>query len=1117
MAIILGLDLGTSSLGWALIDSNKQQIIDTGVRIFPEGIVDKGKGEKEMSKNATRRVNRGARRQNFRRKVRKNYLLKLLRENNMAPHREDEMHIWFGMQPYQLRSEALDREISMEELGRVFYHMIQRRGFQSNSRKVILSEKSPIFTGAGNKKGIGQTQESIVDYRTLGEFLANTDPHEERLRNRYTTRKMYIDEYNLIVTSQKRFHPELTDELIHKLGGVENHSDKNGVLFHQRPLRSQKFLLGKCSLEKTKSKSPISSILFEKFRAWTYVNNITCNGEHLNYEDRKVIVENLLYTNEKPLFKRLRKLIGKETDIFKFNFKDDDKAAGCYTISHLSKFRFFGKHWFEISTEEQEKIWHIIYEFDSIDKLEDYAKDKWQLSEEAAAEVARLSLKDGYSSWSSKAINNIFPFVSGEECFTLDVATAMGGVKNVLGTEYHNLNELKLNSILDTVPDIVKSGETGGYLSKLRLYLTEEFGVTEKGLKKLYHHSMEVNEVPLVDKLPVGKEGDKQIINIKNPVVCTALFEVRKVINELIDKYGKPAEIKIEMARDLKASKQQRQNIEREQRANQNKNDAAVKWLKAEEVKVTYNNILKYKLLDECGGVCPFTGKMITKRQLFMTGEVQIEHIQPYSKTLNDSFTNKTLCYADVNREKGNRTPFEYFGNDTDKWQEVKQRVLAKFYDTKEHPKRYKKFLHFVKEKYDEDFVSRQLNDTRHISVAAKNYLSQIVPANKIITPNGAVTAKLRHFWGFNRLIGETSKKERDDHRHHAIDALVVAFTNQKYIQEMSRYHEQEMNLRSEEFPRPWEDVWMDAKRATKKILISHKKNKNIITRKTTSVVKNGKTYTNVGVAARGQLHKESVFGQYVRKDEKGIEVKQYHIRKNIEDFKDLKQLGKIVDRATFNLIDQKIKALGGYEGKAKSIPKEFFNPDESGNILYMPNKNGADIPVRKVRIKEEIGNAVKLKVANQFVNPRNNHHVMIYKTKDGLLKEEVVSFWTAVERKKTGESAFKLPNDGVEVVTTMQINDMFILGLQEDEIDWKDQEQLQQHLYKVQKIAGGSYFFEICFKYNLDSRPDKVAKTDYRYIKGFGDGKTGWYGIKPIAVEISISGMLGKRLSSQM
>ncbi|WP_324069900.1 MAG: type II CRISPR RNA-guided endonuclease Cas9 [Flavobacterium sp.] len=1121
MAKILGLDLGTNSIGWALIDDTHNKILGVGSRIFPMGVENLGDGDGEISKNASRTGARGVRRQFFRRRLRKKILLKALSENKMCPmvandfedwkktkeFPSEKLANWFALNPYELRQKALKEKLSLEEIGRIFYHLIQRRGFLSNSRKGG-SDDGAIFKGnpKEGKIGITETQESIQD-KTLGSYLFEIYPKEnqpfqdglERIRNRYTTRKMYVDEFELIWNKQAQFHSNLNEDLKTLLGGRKLDGYKeDGILFHQRPLRSQKHLVGNCSFEPTKTKCPISAIPFEQFRVWQWVNTVEYNGKKISQEEKQKIVE-FLYANEKPEFKKIRKVIGKESAEFKFNYKDDDKIVGTHTISNLSNKKYFGKKWFEFSDKEQEDIWHVLYFFDSKSNLKEYAVKNWSFTDEQAVSIAKFNVKDGYSSLSRKAISNILPFLKSG--FTYDVAVVLAGIKNVFGSEWEKLSNEKRNFFYDNVYEIVRSKNKGGFIEIIKDILRNDYNISDNQLRKLYHHSATIDAADLLDKLPVGKDADKEIQAIRNPIVITALFELRKLVNELIDEHYKIDEIKVEMARDLKISKSQRNKIRREQKRLERENDRVKARLLEEGQRITHDNILLYKLWEECKRTCPYTGKPISVTQLF-SGEVQIEHIHPWSRSLNDSFSNKTLCYADENRKKGDKTPFEFYGNDEANWSSIKERALKLFSDTKEYPSAYQKFKRFVQIKFDDDFSSRQLNDTRYISKEAKNYLSRICK-NVIVSP-GQATSNLRQKWGMNNILNDENEKTRDDHRHHAVDALVMACTKISYVQELSKWNRYNRNSELKNFPLPWESFRYDAEKAVEKILISHKKVSNDITVQFKTVEKNGKKYINKGVAARGQLHKETVYG---KRNFNGEEA--FHVRKAIDSLTTEKQLDKVVDESIKLLIRKKIQELGGFV-KGNIPANTFFIVDENGikqPQIFLPNKNGAPVPILKVRIKENIGGAEKLKdKVNQWVNPRNNHHVLIYKDEKGNLKEEVVTFWTVVERKRTGQSAYQLPIDGKEMVTTLHINDMFLLGLNEDEINLEnpDYDVLKDHLYRVQKLTSGDYFFR-------KHKSSTVTDDDYRQIRGFGEGKTGWFTFNPIKVKISVSGKIQK------
>ena len=1122
MAKILGLDLGTNSIGWALIEDNQNKILGLGTRIFPMGVENLGDGEGEISKNASRTGARGIRRQFFRRRLRKQILLKALSENKMCPLEAsdfqewkrnkrfpiEKLTTWFALNPYELRQKALIEKLSLEEIGRIFYHLIQRRGFLSNSRKGG-SDDGTIFKGnpKEGKIGITETQKNIED-KTLGVYLFEIYPKEnqpfqdglERIRNRYTTRKMYVDEFELIWNKQAQFHTELTNELKTLFGGRKLDGYKeDGILFHQRPLRSQKHLVGNCSFEPRKTKCPISAIPFEQFRVWQWVNTVEYNGKKISQVEKEKIIE-FLFANEKPEFKKIRKVIGKESAEFKFNYKDDDKIVGTHTISNLSNKKYFGKKWFEFTEKEQEDIWHVLYFFDSKSNLKEYAIKNWNFTEEQAESISKFNVKDGYASLSRKAISNILPFL--KLGFTYDVAVVLGGIKNVFGSDWEKLSDEKRNFFYDNVYEIVRSKNKGGFIEIIKDILRNDYNISDNQLRKLYHHSATIDATELLEKLPVGKDADKDIQAIRNPIVITALFELRKLVNELIDEHGKIDEIKVEMARDLKISKSQRNKIRKEQKRLERENDRVKARLLEERQRVTHDNILLYKLWEECKHTCPYTGKPISVTQLF-SGEVQIEHIHPWSRSLNDSFSNKTLCYADENRKKGNKTPFEFYGSDEANWSAIKERALKLFSDTKEYPNAYQKFKRFVQQKFDDDFSTRQLNDTRYISKEAKNYLSKI--CNKVTVSPGQATSNLRHKWGLNQILNDDNEKTREDHRHHAIDALVMACTKVSYVQELSKWNRYNRGYHVKDFPMPWLSFWKDAEKAVNQILVSHKKVSNDITVRTHTTEKNGKKHTNLGVAARGQLHKETVYGKRTFNGEEA-----FHVRKPIESLETAKQIAKVVDESIRFLILKRVNELGGFV-KDKVPANTFFIVDENGvkqPQIFLPNQNGAPVPILKVRVKENIGGAEKLKTnVNQWVNPRNNHHVLIYKDEKGNLNEEVVTFWTVVERKRTGQSVYQLPIDGKEMVTTLHINDMFLLGLSEDEINWEnpDYKVLKEHLYRVQKFTSGDYYFRKALTSSIQNPEEK------QQINSFGFGKNGWSTHNPIKVKISVSGKITK------
>jgi len=312
----------------------------------------------------------------------------------------------------------------------------------------------------------------------------------------------------------------------------------------------------------------------------------------------------------------------------------------------------------------------------------------------------------------------------------------------------------------------------------------------------------------------------------------------------------------------------------------------------------------------------------------------------------------------------------------------------------------------------------------------------------------------------------------------------------------------------TEKFPEPWNGFQNEVQKVADSILVSHKKNNKVLTKISKKIIKEGKTFVSKGYEARGQLHKEFVFGK--RKTQNQNEG--FHIRKPITDLKTNKHINKVVDPAIRNLILNHLKDNCGVDISriSFSVPKDAFFSNGKPRI-FLPNRKGGDsVPVRKVRLKENIGNAINLKSElNQFVNPRNNHHVLIYKDYEGKYKEDVVTFWTVTERQLQNQPKYQLPEDGQEIVTTLEINDMFLLGMSDEEFEsYKNyREVLSKKLYKVEAIS--SKYYE--FRYHLESSQKREFEPYYYIISSLGTGIKGWKTFNPIKVKIDILGNIIK------
>ena len=1162
---IFGFDLGTNSIGWSVVDPTHEKILGMGSLIFPMG-VNLEKGSKEISKNATRREKRQSRRQYFRRRLRKYLLARSLSGKGLFPDVEtlyqkyfddkpeksykrkfqeliqqniqcDELNEFFKINPYEMRARAFEgKQLTKFQLGRVFYQMGLHRGYRETLKDT--DDKGAIYSGVpkDNRTGIDETSEKITEFGTLGNYLHNEDPHTTRLRNRYTLRSMYTEEFDIIFENQKKYYPEILTEEYYQELGFRHKSDttKNGILFYQRPLRSQKHLLGNCTFESDKPLSPKSNPAFEIFRAWTFATNIREDGASLSEDDQKAVVTFLLAQSTAKNFEQLRKKLSNPDS--NFNFDDKEKLPSSRTLAGLHK--IFKKEWNSLSEKVIDDLWHLKYWADEPDWLKAHLADKYKLDDNQIDGFIKLKIADGYSSLSRKALVNITEFL--KKGYGYDEAVLLAGIKRAIGEKWNELKITDQITIEDTAIALAKDGTKGPSIERIKNFLKEHLNASDKQLRKLYHHSFKA-QGEISKYLPEPE-------NVRNPIVQQAIYELRALYNSLVDEFGEPTTVKIEMARELKGSMKERDDIRDRNRKQRDVNIRLKQTLDKYGQPHSRENIQKLQLFREIEnryGRCvnPFIPeRSISLEDLFGTGSIQIEHIIPQSRSLNNSLANKTLCDADTNRAKGDKTPAEYYKSIGADWEQIKSRMFDIL--------PYQKAKRFIDESNPDadDFISRQLNDTRYISKYAVNYLKNACTDVQIM--QGTVTSLLRHYWGLDGILtpakslevsnGEYivalnlegdiveyrkwdgqklksiedslakkgvvmrgnvihekfyAKKARIDHRHHAIDALVVALAERKHLQQLSRAHAQGVDFRELRkskdhiVERPWEQFWSDTRKEVDNILVYHKANNRV-----TSKIKkrlydsngnvkkiDGKEIFAQGTAARGQLHQESVFGMHLSPSGE----KKYHIRKPIDFIKNHKHLADVVDKGIREAILTRLSSLGldihkpdGWDlaeldtELAKTV---FFEMDKRGKPMpkvFLANKNGNPIPIRKVRIRKEIGNAEPLKEnVNQFVDPQNNHHVMFYFDTDGKVCEDVVTLWTAVERARQGQPIYGCPPN-CKPWFSIADNELFLLGLPDHLTkNWEDLDNayLNNHLFRVQKKSKKYYTFRLHRATSLD------------------------------------------------
>ncbi|HOQ33093.1 MAG TPA: type II CRISPR RNA-guided endonuclease Cas9 [Candidatus Hydrogenedens sp.] len=954
---LLGLDLGSNSIGWALIkldnDDNPCGIERVGVRVFEAGMEGQYESGKEESRNKKRRDARLVRRQIERRARRYRKLanvlqqIKLLPEGNMNDSLERKniidnldkelrkMYIKEDLPEYEknrlnqiflyyLRSLAVEQKLEPYALGRVLYHLGQRRGFLSNRRgqKKDDEEKGKV------KEGIAEIRKEMacLGTRTLGEYFAKIDPiaQQKRIRGRWTARDMYEQEFYAIWDYQAQFYPDILND--------ENKKSVFKAIFYQRPLKSQKEKIGFCQFEciargaqRNRRRAPWVILKAQRFRLLQRVNDLEIKEDKLNkrpltVEERRLLID-YLEKNGDATFAQLRKILGLPKTV-KFNLEEggEKKIPGNRTASAIRE--VIGERWDNMSTEERDKLVEDIYSIVNNKALEKRLIKHWKFSEDEALQISEIKIEDSYCNLSRQAIDKFLP--------GLEEGRRYGElVKEIYG--------------MDNVRDEFK-----------------------------------VDLLPPLEEAPIGE--------IRNPTVTRTLAEMRKIVNELVKRYGKPRFIRIESAKDLRNTKKEREKIWKNNRdLEEVRSKIRQKLINQGIPNPTRSDIEKYMLAEECSWVCPYTGRSISFTALFGSEpQFDIEHIIPLSRCLDDSFKNKTLCYHEENRtRKHNKTPFEAYAYDENQWEQILSRV-EKFnsHFSEEKLRRFK--LHGkALEDFIDKFSSAQLNDTRYASREACMYCGLLYGSEyrkHIFTISGSVTSVIRRMWNLNRILGD-AEKNRDDHRQHAIDAIVIAITSPAMVKRIS---EQAENIPTKErknkkwwrfIEPPWPSMTEEAEEKVLSIIVSHRPERKV----------------------SGRLHEETNYSP-PKLDKNGETV--VHVRKSLSNISK-GEIDDIVDPVVRKAVQDKLIELGGDPKKAFADPM---------NYPLMPNKKGLQIPIKSVRIKKKVPVfPVGEKERVRYVTSDENHHIEIFETKDkkGRTKWEgyVVSMYEAIQRRKRGES----------------------------------------------------------------------------------------------------------------
>lgn len=810
------------------------------------------------------------------------------------------------------------------ELCEVPKKRIEKQYFYFQQRSLAVTESIPLETLAFVLTEIKGEVDKVSGYLgaisdrskilrtndlTVGQYLFSKllkDPHNP-LKNIIFYRQDYVDEFNKIWETQSKFHTVLTDELQKELRDL--------VIFYQRRLKSQKHLVAACefaaqvqikdplnsgkSIYLKKKAAPKSSPMFQEFRLLQSLNNLRVKelktGESFcvdeeNYKllyswlqlkrsltDKEII--RILKVNTEDFELNLKEVIGNRTrsafidalqkiivltghDEIDISMKrnpqeiESDLRSFCGGLGINETLLDFDAYSYDFEKQLYYRVWHLLYSAEEDEHIKEELLDWLKIDHTMLRAFYAIPLEDDFSSVSTWAIRRLLPHLKSG----LDIDSAC--------SKY-----------------------------------------SEKNPKKAFQHSVyltkEENENrELKPKLDLIKQGE-----LRNPVVEKITNQLINMVNAIIEdsSLGRPDEIRIEMARELKASNDERNSLSKAISKNQKRNQEIKDLLLREfgvalKGRVTPNDILRYKLWIECNKISVYTGNRIQGSDLF-NGEYDIEHIIPKSKFFDDSFTNKTLCERKINEEKGNDTAYTYFEKKgTEQLEQFLKRVdyLFKlgFSSNGEHgiSRRKKEILLTPNDKIPDDFITRQLQETRFITRKASEILHEIT--RKITFTTGSVTKKLREDWGlvdvlkelnwdkYSQIEGRTEIIEgrngerlkrikdwdkRNDHRHHAMDAITVALTKPAFIQlfnNMNAENKKHYALLSNHTQngkviKPFENIRTEARLKLGAIFISHKA-KNKVTTPNINYIQT--RYGRVKVTQsqdvpRGQLHKETVYG----------------------------------------------------------------------------------------------------------------------------------------------------------------------------------------------------------------------------------------------------------------
>ncbi|MCA3019480.1 MAG: type II CRISPR RNA-guided endonuclease Cas9 [Rhodocyclaceae bacterium] len=1037
--LTFGFDIGIASVGWAVLSPTR--IVDLGVRCF-----DKAETAKEgESLNLARRSARLMRRRLRRRAWRLTKLARLLkREGLVADTKVFLLPSATQVSPWQLRKEGLDRGLSPEEWARVMYHLCKHRGFHWVSRaEAQKADGDTKGEGGKVKQGLAGTAKLMKEkgYRTAAEMVLAEFPSAQRnKRGEYTkalSRELLDNELKQLFERQREYgNPHADSNLEAKIRGSDDH--KSGLFWEQKPALSGNDLLkmlGKCTFEKQEYRAPKASFTAERHVWLTRLNNlrIIVDGRTRPLADaERRMALSLPYEQVGDFtYKQLRAALvkaGLMPDSFKFaslaypsefqkaegKAKDPESAAltklaAWQELRATLKKADLESEWQQISCaalEGQPETLDEIARVLSVFKDDDEVLNELQklgLPGGAKTENALLDIRfDKFHALSLKALRKIVPYM--ERGLRYDEACERA--------EYHH-------------SQLHKVGEGN------RKYLPPLYKSRDKDGRMVFND--ELGDIP------------------RNPVVLRSLNQARKVLNALIARYGSPSSVHIEMARELSKPFDERMKVGKEQEAYRERNEKDKQTFVAEFGIVGAakgGEFEKWKLYREQQGKCAYSIQGIDLNRLLEPGYVEIDHALPYSRSFDDSKNNKVLVLAAENRNKGNRTPYEYLDGEhhSERWRQFVGFVESnKAYRQAKRSRLLRK--DFGKEQAEE-FRERNLNDTRYICRFFKNQVEQFLKladgseSKRCVVLSGQLTAFLRARWGLLKVRDESD-------RHHALDAVVVAACTHRMVKRMSDYARRKeldqvaegfvdietgeiinpamFQQLHEHFPDPWPHFRYEVQMRLK--IDDPEQLRSDLLRLGNYAEEDVRAVRPLFVSRApqrrnsGAAHKETIYGQPERLKAKGGVTEKVALAAVT-----MKDLDRLIDpyrnEKLYAAIRKRLEEFGGKADKAFAASNPLHKPDKEGNptgpivrtvTLVIDKLSG--VPVRGGIAK----NDTMLRV-DVFTKAGKFHLVPVYvhHKVTGLPNRAIVAFkdedeWTAID--DSFEFLFSLyPNDLVTI-----------------------------------------------------------------------------------------------------